>query len=181
MANDPNLTITPQPIPDGTRRNTQASTRLLHEWAQMQPWESPPSYELRLGPTTQSVAGVQLSPAIEAMLRRSNWYADLVGLVPHELLVIEAKVVANPAAIGQLEFYVTLISSTPALRNYLDRLIVPVLLVAVDDDAIHQWALSKGIRVATYAPSWIEDYLTQKHFRRRKINAGIVANAAEET
>ena len=180
MANDENLTITPQPIPDGTRRNTQASTRLLHEWAQMQPWESPPSYELRLGPTTQSVSGVQLTPAIEAMLRRANWYADLIGLVPHELLVVEAKVVANPAAIGQLEFYRTLISSTPALRSYLDRLIVPVLLVAVDDDAIHQWALSKGIRVAVYSPTWIENYLIQKHFRRRQLNAGNAAVAAGE-
>lgn len=180
MENDPNLQIVPQPIPDGTRRNTQASTRLLHEWAQMQPWESPPSYELRLGPTTGSVSGVPLSPALEAMLRRRNHYADLVGLVPHELLVIEAKVVIDAAAIGQLEWYMSLISSTPALRNYLDRLIVPVLLVAVDDEQMRMWALGKGIRVVTYAPSWIENYLVQKYYRRRQINAGIVTADEQE-
>lgn len=160
----------PQSIPAGSRRATQASTLLLHEWAKMQPWDLPPIYELRLGPTTQNVPGIQLTPAIEAMLRRANWYADLVGMVGHELWVVEAKVVATPAAVGQLEFYRTLITSTPELGQWRDRLIVPILLVAVDDDAVHQFALGKGIRVEQFAPAWVENYLVQKHFRRRQIN-----------
>lgn len=167
MSDDQGATINPTPIPPGPRRNVQASTRLLHEWAVMQAWDEQPTYELRLGPTVMSTNGLALTPQLEAMLRNANWYADLVGPSQGVLLVVEAKVVSNPGAIGQLQHYVDLVPSTPKLARFLNRPIVPVLLVAVDDSVIHQTAINKGIRVEVFSPPWIQEYLQAKHFRRR--------------
>lgn len=180
MADLPNATITPTAIPPGPRRNTQASTRLLHEWAQMQPWDAQPTYELRLGPTVTTTDGAPLTPQLEAMLRNRNWYADLVGSLSGELTVVEAKVVADFASIGQLEGYLTLVPSTPALRPFLNKPIRAVLLVAAADSAVTQQAINKGIRVEVFTPQWVQEYLTQKHFRRRSF-AQAEAVAPSET
>lgn len=167
MSDDGTPQITPSAIPPGPRRATMASTRLLHEWALTQPWDAQPVYELRLGPTQQSVNGAPLTPAIEAMLRNANWYADLVGTQQGELWVVEAKVVANFAAIGQLEGYVSLVPSTPSLHQFLNKPVRPVLLVGVSDSVVAQLAQNKGIRLIVFSPDWINEYLTAKHFRRR--------------
>jgi len=174
------ITITPTPIPPGRRRAIQASTTLLHEWAATQPWVAGPWYELRLGPTRMFSPYAQLTPQIEAMLRRSNWYADLVGVTATEVQVIEAKVVITPAAIGQLEHYVALVPGTEALRPYASRHVVPVLLVGVDDDVIHQMAVNKGIRVIVSSPSWLQEYLLSRYFRRRQLNRADLNNEPEE-
>lgn len=167
MADDQSAQITPTPIPPGPRRNVQASTRLLHEWAAMQPWDSPPVYELRLGPTVMTTNGLELTPKLEAMIRVRNRYADLVGVSGGTLLIIEAKVVIDDASLGQIEGYLALVSSTPALKKYLTLPMCGVLLAALDDSLVRQRALQKGIRVEIYSPSWVQDYLTAKYYRRR--------------
>ena len=63
-------TFTPGGVPDGKRRRVLASSMLLHEWSEMQPWTRPPIYEFRLGPTPLSANAPVLTPQIEAMLRR---------------------------------------------------------------------------------------------------------------
>lgn len=161
--------ITPGGIPDGPRRRTQASTRLLHEWSGFQPWIVPPTYELRLGPTPLTTPGVVLTPALEAQLRVSNSYADLIGITETEIQVVEAKVVATSGAISQLEEYLTYLPLTPILREYAGRSIVGVLLWAVDKAVPHQMANARGLRVIIYTPSWIQDYLNQKWFRPRTV------------
>ena len=160
------LTITPGGIPDGPRRRTQASTRLLHEWSIMQPWDAPPIYELRICPTTLRTYNEVLTPAVEAMLRVFNRYADMVGITPTEIQVIESKVVLDPGAIGQLEYYLDLMPGTPLVREWPGRRIQGVLLAAVDDPIIHQRATARGIRVNIFTPPWVNDYLQTKYFRR---------------
>jgi hypothetical protein len=167
MADEQSSQITPTPIPPGPRKNVQASTMLLHEWAQMQVWDSPPVYELRLGPTVMSTNGLPLTPKLENMLRVANRYADLVGPSQGRLLVVEAKVVADTAALGQLEGYRSLVPTTPALQQYRSLPIVAVLLCAVRDSLVDQMAQQKAIAVDVYSPAWIQEYLTAKYYKRR--------------
>jgi hypothetical protein len=159
-------TFNPGGVPDGPRRRTQASTRLLHEWSEMQPWEFPPIYELRLGPTPLSANAPVLTPAIDAMLRVFNRYADMVGITPTEIQVIESKMVAEPGAVSQLQHYLDLVHTTPLVRQYSGRSVVGVLLFAVNDPIVAQRANSVGIRVTIFTPAWTQDYLNLKYFRR---------------
>ena len=159
-------TITPGGVPDGPRRRTQASTRLLHEWSLTQSWEVPPVYEMRLGPTPLSIAAPVVTPAIEGMLRRANRYADMIGITSDEIQVIEAKMVADPGAISQLQHYLDLTYATPILQQYPGKRIQGVLLWAVNDVIVQQRANAAGLRVITWTPPWTQDYLATQYYRR---------------
>ena len=158
------------PIGDGPRRRAQVSTALLHEWAMMQPWDQPPIYELRLGPTVQTTVDVPLTPQLEAMLRRNNWYADLVGVMPGAIWVVESKVDPNPSAVGQALFYSRLVMQTPQLRPLVNRPIQPVVLFASHDEEVDSFAQSLGVLVEVFTPSWYPEYLTTKRFSLRQMN-----------
>ena len=164
MAGTP--TITPGGVPPGKRRVTQQSTRLLHEWSLTQSWEVPPFYELRLGPTPLFAGAPVVTPEIAGMLRRSNRYADMVGITPTEIQVIEAEMVADPGSRSQLEYYIDLVHTTPLLEQYPGRAIQGVLLWAVSDPVLAQKAAAVGIRVVVYTPGWAQEYLASKYYRR---------------
>jgi hypothetical protein len=161
-------TITPGGVPDSPRRRIQASTKLLHEWSVMQPWQVPPMYELRLGPTPLSANAPVLTPQVEAMLRLFNRYADMVGIMPDEIQVIEAKMVAEPGAISQLQHYVDLVHTTPIVQQYAPRRVQGVLLFAVNDPIVAQRANAAGLRVVIFTPAWTQEYLNLKYFRRQR-------------
>ena len=162
-------TFNPGGVPDGTRRRIQASTRLLHEWSIMQPWDAPPIYELRIGPTPLVATSAAITPAIERMLRNFNRYADMIGVTPTELQVIEAKMVADPGAISQLQHYVDLVHTTPQLAPYTSRRVQGVLLFAVADPIVTQRAQQAGLRVIIFTPAWTQEYLNLKYFRRQSV------------
>lgn len=156
----------PVAIPGPTGRRPW-STQLLREWAAARYPAYRLTEQLRLGPTIATLAGQTVSPALEAMLRVNNWYADGVIVAPNELLVIESKMKPNPGAVGQVLFYCSLRYSTPELAAAIKLPCVPVVLFAEDDHSVRRWAQTWGCRVEVYTPSWIADYLTQVQFRNR--------------
>jgi len=157
----------PTPFPNGKRSRIPASSMLLQEWVTAKYPLAQVFYELRLGPTSKALVGVQVSPALEAMLRVSNWYADAVVITPTEGLVIEAKVDPDPGAVGQVLFYRTLIFATPSLQPYQRLNFQPVVLFAEDDSAVTPFARGLGCRVEIYTPTWIAQYLVNRQFRNR--------------
>ena len=159
-------TITPTSIPDGARRRTPASTRLLNEWSLLQPWVAGPWYELRLGPTPLVGGGVSVTPEMEARLRAFNRYSDLVGVTATELWVVEAKMVADPGALSQLQHYVELVYSSPVYAQYPQKVVQGILLWAVDDPIIHTRAAAYGFRVEVFAPDWVQTYLGTRFYHR---------------
>lgn len=159
-------TITPTAIADGPRRRTPASTRLLHEWSLLQPWVAGPWYELRLGPTPLAVGGGVITPEMEARLRAFNRYSDLVGVTAKELQVVEAKMVAEPGALSQLQHYVELVYSSPIYAQYPQKVVQGILVWAVDDPIIHTRAAAYGFRVDVFTPDWVQTYLGTRFYHR---------------
>lgn len=155
--------ITPTPISAGVRRSRFASTRLLHEWASMQLWDAGPWYELRLGPTPQVANGVYVSPQYARMLAVFNRYADLVGIAQGEIRVVEAKMHFDPGAISQVDLYRDLVLTTPLIQQYPNRVVTPIILVAIDDPIVHQKATAAGIRVELFTPPWVNDWLQRRY------------------
>ena len=159
-------TRSPVGVPGPTGRRPW-STQLLREWAGVKYPNSHLAEQVRLGPTESKLVGVAVSPALEAALRVENWYADGIIVLPDEVLVIEAKIKANPSAVGQALFYLRLAMSTPSLTSQLGNQFTPVVLFAEDDAAVSSFARQLGCRVEVYTPAWIADYLTQVQFRAR--------------
>ena len=160
-------TISPVAVPTATGRRPW-STMLLREWAAAA-YPGLPLYEqYRLGPTHASLVGVTVTPGMEAALRVLNWYADGVIYAPNETLLIEAKMKPNPSAVGQALFYLRLLPSTPQHNSKPYAPIVPVVLFAESDPTVTMFARSLGVRVITYTPRWVEDYLNQVQLRPRQ-------------
>ena len=160
----PEITVTP--IPDGPRRRIQASTQLLHDWITLAHPNAWVKYEMRLGPTPLSIPGYPVTPQTEAMLRRANMYADAVIIEPGAVTVVEAAVVGYPGKISQLRAYAALIMNTPELAPYIARQLIEMHLWAVDSEIAHQMAVAHGQQVTIYTPPWIENYLSEKYWRR---------------
>jgi len=160
-------TITPRTQPNGRRVRVLASSRLLHEFIRLNYAANHTYYELRLGPTTLLVPGVQLTPSIEAALRVRNWYADAVTISPLGIMVWEAAMLASPSKISQVLHYVSLIRTTPVLNDFTTLPVRPAVLFAVDDPTVHAAAVAAGVEVFVYSPFWVEQYLELKYFNRR--------------
>lgn len=156
----------PVSIPGPTGRRPW-STQLLREWAALKYPGIVLREQLRLGPTTASLAGVAVDPTLEAMLRVENWYADGLLITPGEILLVEAKVKADPSAVGQVLFYQRQAIRTPELAAQLHKPIIPTVLFGESDADVSSFARAMGCRVEIYTPQWIADYLTQVQFRRR--------------
>lgn len=140
---------------------------LLREWASRTFPAIALQEQFRLGPTTSHLVGVTVSPALEAALRVSNWFADGVLFAPTETLIIEAKVKPTPGAVSQVQFYADLLPRTPLMVNRLSLPIATQVLFAEDDPLVTSFAQRKGVRVAIYTPGWIADYLELVQFRFR--------------
>jgi len=153
---------------------------LLREWAAIKYPGVLLREQLRLGPTAASLPGVTVSPALEAALRVENWYADGLMILPTSILMIEAKVMAVPAAVGQVLFYKRLASTTPELAPYANLPVIPVVLYAELDSTVSLFAQQLGCRVEVYTPKWIADYLTQVQFRRRSSVQGAATAGVQE-
>ena len=166
MAGTP-TTIEPTAIPPGARRAAKAETTLLHEWVSLHGWQGQAIYELRLGPTPQTLVGQVVSPQLTAMLRVALWYADLVVPTPTELLVVEAKVQPKPGAVGEALWYSQLVPTTPDLAAYAHLPVVPVVLFGESNETLNTWARALGVRVELYTPPWIAEYLSTRQFRNR--------------
>ena len=156
----------PVAVPGPTGRRPW-STILLREWAQVKYPAARLAEQYRLGPTSATVNGVSLPPAFVAALRVNNWYADGIIVLPNEVLIIEAKVKATPAAASQCLFYQRQAFRTPELQPLMSLPFTPVLLFAEDDADVSAFCKALGCRVEIYTPPWIMDYLTQVQFRNR--------------
>lgn len=114
------------------------------------------------------------------MLRNFNRYADMVGITPTEIQVIEAKMVAEPGAISQLQHYVDLVHTTPTMNQYPGRRVQGVLLFAVNDPVVAQRALASGLRVVIFTPLWTQEYLNLKYFRRQSVIPAVTPGGPNE-
>jgi hypothetical protein len=151
-----------------------AESKLTQEWLASRYPGAQIVGRIRLGPTSRSVPGRDLTPAMQAMLSVENWYPDALILDPGELLIVEAKVNPKPAAIGEVLFYQRLIYRTPELQPYMPRAFQPVVLFAEDDRDVSDFARSLGVRVEIYAPEWIGGYILTRQYRGRASRSGKV-------
>lgn len=89
-------------------------------------------------------------------------WADAVVVTPTELIVIEAKMRADPSAISQLELYRELVPKTQELLPFLGRRIVAELVVSIEDPAVTAMASRRSIRVRVYKPAWLGEWAARR-------------------
>lgn len=120
---------------------------------------------LRLGQLEPGPGAGDLSESERRTYNVYRRWADAVIVRPSELILIEAKMRAEPGVVAQLDLYARLLPYTPELRPYLNRPLVKELLVAIEDPVVSMLAREQGIRVSVYLPPWFGAWAA--HRRRR--------------
>lgn len=117
-------------------------------------------FNQRIGSIPEKLQGyltAELSPNIA---KPWNRYADAIVIDSGKLIIIEAKLPADVAAVAQLEFYQGLVRQTPELKQYAELPIELVLVTALPDPALVAFAESKKITVDLFQPEYAIAYLS---------------------
>lgn len=96
--------------------------------------------------------GIPSNPEEAKYLQVTLRWADAIFLKDGKLHIVEAKIVPDPKAIGQLEMYKELIKVTPEFSAYENWPVEMVLLASELDLATAQMCSKKGIKYEVWKP-----------------------------
>lgn len=124
---------------------------------------------MRLGALPAELAAQGYSEEEQRLLHNAyaRW-ADAIVELPDRTELVEAKIIAHPVAIGQLDLYAELLPLTPALSHRKHLPITKVLLYAVPDEMVLRQARRAGVMLEQYTAPWIDEYLSRQHARKRR-------------
>jgi len=88
---------------------------------------------------------------------------DAVVVLPHYLLLIEAKVWNVVNGLAKLPLYKSLVPATPELREYMPREVLMQLVVGWSNPNLERMARSIGAEIHIYSPPWLEEVVEGMH------------------
>ena len=88
---------------------------------------------------------------------------DAVVILPHYLLIIEAKVWNIVNGLAKLPLYKSLVPFTPELKQYMPREVLMELVVGWTNDNLEIMARSQGVTVKVYCPDWLKEVVGDMH------------------
>lgn len=96
--------------------------------------------------------------------RFQKWrrYVDAVVMKEKQIILIEGKIHNIKRGVGDLEDYLQMLKLTPEFKDYMDREIVPTLVIPYEDPYTIARCDEKGFTVKIYLPNWLKEYLKQK-------------------
>ena len=118
---------------------------------------------------------VRLGPVGTAELAKlykvTRRWADGVAFDGSQVYIIEAKMFADPGAIGQLEQYKDLFFDTPEFSQYHSMPVKLVFLTTKEDPVLRRRSTEKGIDYIVFEPAWVKEWWytkAAKQFNYRK-------------
>lgn len=151
-----------------TRLWQPRESRLLSEWIQKTYPENKVMYRVRLGPYPGWAQKMIEEGVPSELYKIYQRWADAIIILQNEVILVEAKIKANPSVIGQIILYATLLPKTPELSSIKDMPIRKLILTALRDPDVEELAKTFGIEIAVYAPTWVIDYLKElRKYRER--------------
>jgi len=96
------------------------------------------------------------------MLRVRMRWADAVVIQPGVITVVEAKLRASEflKGLGELQLYMHLVAHTPEFKPLMPRPVAGRLVIPIADPVVELIARQNHIDVATYKPSFWNEYTT---------------------
>ncbi len=138
---------------------TPRESRLIAEWAIRTFPNGHVRFRVDLGNLKPALATTGLSPNELRALGRSRRWVDAMIVEPEVVHLAEAKIRLSPGALEQLELYRRLFPMTPELEHLRDRRLELHLVFAVEDPVLTAIARERGVKVHTFHPPWVDDYL----------------------
>jgi hypothetical protein len=123
---------------------------------------------VRLGPTHPALILENISEEEKNMLTVWRRWADAIVITRNRLILIEGAILPDPGDVSKLILYEYLLKYTPELQQYLDRDIVKVLLLAIEDPVLEKIARAAGIQVVVFCPDWVREYIQSLAQRKQR-------------
>lgn len=128
----------------------QEEGKLVNEWLQQFYPNSLQWKKVRLG----SLPDVALAKMYTSALR----WADAIVVEDGKVLIIEAKLERQIAAISQLEIYSRLFRETPEFSAYRSYPIRQILVVPYIESDVKAMCAEKNIEYIVFTPVWFSRY-----------------------
>lgn len=154
--------------PRAKRNYEPREMRFLAEWIALFHSHSQVMTRVRLGAIRPELNHEGLNASDLKMIGLFRRWADAVIITRSHKTIVEAKIVAHPVAIAQLQLYASLIDQTPELEEFRQLPTKLLMLVAVEDPALTKIARNAGIEVTMYVPSWLNEYFVLLDARHRR-------------
>lgn len=157
-------------------------TAYMAEWAKKEFPNDVVEMRARLGRAPESLENEMGPDAANRRFRPFMRWADGVVLRADQVVIIEAKLRGDPAAVAQLKYYADLFGKTFAYREHWPKPRRLVLLTPWEDPDLEDYAQRQGVEVIHWVPPWLDAYLEhRKNYNSKEWRARREAERALNT
>lgn len=145
------------------RKSRQVETRLVSEYLKENYSEFLFIMKQPLGVVSEDLMRREGYKKALGITRPFRPEVDAVVVLPHYLLIIEAKVWNIVNGLGKLPLYKSLVPITPELKEYMPREVLMQLVVGWSSANLEIMARDQGVEVRVYRPPWLEEVVEDMH------------------
>ena len=145
------------------RRSRQVEPRMLSEYLQKHYAEFPYINKQPLGSVSEDLMRTEGYKRALGITRPFRPEVDAVVVLPHYLLIIEAKVWNIVNGLAKLPLYKSLVPITPELKEYMPREVLMQLVVGWTNPNLEIMAWAIDVEVKVYCPEWLQEVVDGMH------------------
>lgn len=145
------------------RKSRQVETRMISEYLKENYSEFSYILNIPLGTVSEDVMRREGYQRALGLSRPFRPMADAVVILPHYLLLVEAKVWNVVNGLAKLPLYKSLVPVTPELKEYMPRGVIMQLVVGWTNPNLALMARAADVELKVYRPLWLEEVVESMH------------------
>lgn len=145
------------------RKSRQVETRLVSEYLKANYSKFPLIIKQPLGAVPEKLLKEEGYKRGMGIIRPFRPEVDAVVILPHNLLIVEAKVWSIIDGLAKLPLYKSLVPFTPELKQYMPREVIMQLVVGWTNPNLQIMARDQGVEVKIFCPPWLEEVVESMH------------------
>lgn len=145
------------------RKSRQVETRLIAEYLKEKFSKFTFITKQPLGKISEELMAEEGYKRAVGLSRPFRPEVDAVVILPHHLLIIEAKVWNVVNGLAKLPLYKSLVPFTPELKQYMPREVLMELVVGWSNKNLEIMARDQGVLIRVYCPDWLKPIVDDMH------------------
>ncbi|MBA7559842.1 hypothetical protein ES708_01458 [subsurface metagenome] len=145
------------------RKSRQVEVRMISEYLKLNYSEFSFILNPPLGAVSERLMAEEGYQRALGLSRPFRPVADAVVVLPHYLLLVEAKVWNVVNGLAKLPLYRSLVPVTPELKQYMPRQVLMQLVVGWTNPNLQIMARGAGVELRVYCPPWLEEVVESMH------------------
>ena len=145
------------------RKSRQVEVRMISEYLKENYAGFPFTLNIPLGAVSEQLMKEEGYQRALGLSRPFRPIADSVVILPHYILLVEAKVWNVVNGLAKLPLYKSLVPVTPELKQYMPREVMMQLVVAWTNPNLEIMARAADVELKVYRPPWIEEVVDGMH------------------